>query len=155
MEKLLCLWDYLKQSEKSIVIYGMGDGCDKILSVCKEKGITVSGIFASDEYVRNKPVHGFPVTSFAKAKEQFGDMIVLLAFGVFRDDLMEKILSMAEEVELYAPDGSHPNSTGSYLAALCHYAVSYGEDPTLVSYDHGEGEETARILKEAAKAVSL
>lgn len=59
------------------------------------------------------------------------------------------------EVELYAPDGSHPNPTGSYLAALCHYAVSYGEDPTLVSYDHGEGEETARILKEAAKAVSL
>lgn len=104
MEKLLCLWDYLKQSEKSIVIYGMGDGCDKILSVCEEKGITVSGIFASDEYVRNKTVHGFPVTSFAKAKEQFGDMIVLLAFGVFRDDLMEKILSMAEEVELYAPE---------------------------------------------------
>ncbi len=104
MEELFCLWDYLKTSEKPILIYGMGDGCDKILSVCKEKSIKISGIFASDEYVRDKVIHGFPVTSFSKAKETFGDMIVLLAFGVFRDDLMEKILSLAEEVELYAPE---------------------------------------------------
>lgn len=104
MEIKTCLWDYLKQTEKNIVIYGMGDGCDKILSVCREKGIAVKGIFASDEYVRNKVVHGFPVTSYAKAKETFGDMIVLLAFGVFREDMMERILAMAKETELYAPE---------------------------------------------------
>ena len=27
-----CLWDYLRQTEKKIVLYGMGDGAEKILS---------------------------------------------------------------------------------------------------------------------------
>lgn len=98
------IWTYLKRAKKPIVIYGMGDGCDKILAVCKSRGIAVSGIFASDEYVRDKIIHGFPLTSYAKAKETFGDMIVLLAFGVFRRDLMEKIIALSEKEELYAPE---------------------------------------------------
>ena len=98
------IWTYLKGATKPIVIYGMGDGCDKILAVCKERGITVSGIFASDEYVRDKIVHGFQLTNYATAKKQFGDMIVLLAFGVFRDDLMKKIVELSEKEELYAPE---------------------------------------------------
>lgn len=98
------IWTYLKKAEKPIVIYGMGDGCDKIIAVCREKGIAVSGIFASDEYVRDKVVHGFRLTTYAQAKEQFGDMIVLLAFGVFRTELMEKIVRLSEKEELYAPE---------------------------------------------------
>lgn len=98
------LWEHLKETNKPIVIYGMGDGCDKILAVCHKKGIAVQGIFCSDEYVREKTVHGFPLMGFSDAKKKFGDMIVLLAFGVFREDLMEKIRSMDREVELYAPD---------------------------------------------------
>ena len=98
------IWTYLKGTEKPIVIYGMGDGCDKIMAVCKEKGITVSGIFASDEYVRDKVVHGFRLTTYSEAKKELGDMIVLLAFGVFRPDLMESIVALGEKEELYAPE---------------------------------------------------
>lgn len=98
------IWTYLKGAKKPILIYGMGDGCDKIISVCHERDIPISGIFASDEYVRDKVVHGFPLTSYAKAKECFGDMIVLLAFGVFREDLMKKIISLSAKEELYAPE---------------------------------------------------
>lgn len=98
------LWEKLKNAKKPIVIYGMGDGCDKILGVANEKGIKIAGIFASDEYVRGQTANGFPVMTYKKAKESFGDMIVLLAFGVFRDDLMEKIKQIASETELYAPD---------------------------------------------------
>lgn len=98
------IWTYLKGATKPIVIYGMGDGCDKILNVCKERGICVSGIFASDEYVRDKTVHGFSLTNYAKAKETLGDMIVLLAFGVFRPDLMKKIVDLSKKEELYAPE---------------------------------------------------
>ncbi len=98
------LWEKLRFAEKPIVIYGMGDGCDKILAVAKEKGIEIKGIFASDEYVRGQMANGFPVMTYEKAKETFRDMIVLLAFGVFRSDLMAKIKKIADEVELYAPD---------------------------------------------------
>ncbi len=104
MERNTDLWEYLKQTEKNIVIYGMGDGCDKIMKICREKQIPIRGIFASDEHVREKTVHGFPLLTYAQAKARFGDLIVLLAFGVFRDDLMAKILQMNQEVELYAPE---------------------------------------------------
>lgn len=98
------IWTYLKTATKPIAIYGMGDGCDKIFAVCEKKGIPISGIFASDEYVRDKTVHCFALTSYAKLKERLGDMIVLLAFGVFRPDLMERIKALSEKEELYAPE---------------------------------------------------
>ena len=98
------IWTYLQGTKKPILIYGMGDGCDKIISVCHEKKIPIAGIFSSDEYVRDKVIHGFRLMSLSQAKEKFSDMIVLLAFGVFREDLMEKIVSLSEEVELYAPE---------------------------------------------------
>ena len=36
-----CLWDYLRQTEKKIVLYGMGDGAEKIKSVLDEAGVPV------------------------------------------------------------------------------------------------------------------
>ena len=33
------LWEYLKASQKTVVLYGMGNGADKILSVLAERGI--------------------------------------------------------------------------------------------------------------------
>ena len=87
MEADFYLWEHLKETKKSIVIYGMGDGCDKILGICKEKGIPVQGIFASDEYVRDKNVHGFPLKTYRQIREELGDVIVLLAFA-FRDTFL-------------------------------------------------------------------
>ncbi len=56
------------------------------------------------------------------------------------------------EIELYDPDTTHPSLAGSYLAALCHLATFTGADPTKVTFDAGLGEETASVLREAAKA---
>ena len=50
------LWEYLKKTDKPIVLYGMGNGADKIVSVLKAKGIDFKGIFASNGFVRNKQV---------------------------------------------------------------------------------------------------
>ena len=40
-------WHRLKAEERPIFIYGMGDGALKIMQVFKQRGIAVSGIFAS------------------------------------------------------------------------------------------------------------
>ena len=98
------IWTFLQETTRPILIYGMGDGCDKILAVCRKKNIPVSGIFASDEYVRGQEACGFRVTTYKEAKETYPDMIALLAFGVFRPDLMEKIISISKETLLLAPD---------------------------------------------------
>ena len=41
IKKLCSLWDYLQTTDKKIVLYGMGDGADKILDVCYSKKIKI------------------------------------------------------------------------------------------------------------------
>ncbi len=53
-------------------------------------------------------------------------------------------------IDLYDADTTHPSPTGSYLAALCHYATVTGDDPRNVTFDAGESAEVADVLKEAA-----
>jgi len=100
------LWSYLKKSKKTIVMYGMGNGADKILSVCGQKGIEVADFFASDGFVRGHLFHGKTVLSWSSVKEKYGaeNLIVLLSFGTSREDVLENIFRIADESELYAPD---------------------------------------------------
>ncbi len=98
------LWQYLKQTKKPIVLYGMGNGADKIISVLNMYGIRISGVFASDGFVRQKIFHGFCVTDYKTAKEMFGDMVVLVCFGSALPDVIANIKKIAHEQELYAPD---------------------------------------------------
>ncbi|MBO5845852.1 MAG: FkbM family methyltransferase [Clostridia bacterium] len=100
------LWQYLSESKKKIVMYGMGNGADKILKVCERKGIEVSDFFASDGFVRGHSFHGKTVLSYSEAKAKYGseNMIVLLSFASSLPDVIENILRIASECELYAPD---------------------------------------------------
>lgn len=98
------LWQYLKTAEKPIVLYGMGNGADKIITVLEGYGIPFKGIFASDGFVRNKTFHGFKISSLKELEEKYGDMIVLLCFGSERPEVIEYIKGVAARHELYAPD---------------------------------------------------
>lgn len=98
------LWQYLARTEKPLVLYGMGDGADKILNVLNERGISVSGVFASDGFVRNKVFRGFPVTSYSEVTSRFPDCIVLVSFGTKLAEVIANIQRIAERHEVYAPD---------------------------------------------------
>lgn len=100
------LWEHLAASSKTVVMYGMGNGADKILAVCARKGIEVSDFFASDGFVRGHLFHGKQVLSWGGIKEKYGaeNVIVLLSFGTSRPEVLENIDRIAAEAELYAPD---------------------------------------------------
>ncbi len=98
------LWEYLKTAQKPIVLYGMGNGADKIINVLNEKGIAFQGVFASDGFVRDKLFHNHKISSYSELKSRFGDMIVLLCFGSSLQDVIDNILKIANEQELYAPE---------------------------------------------------
>lgn len=98
------VWDQLKKTDKPIVLYGMGNGADKILDELMRRGILAAGVFASDEFCRGQEFRGFPVINYVQAKEQFGEMIVLVAFGTRLPEVMERIRRLAQEQELYVPD---------------------------------------------------
>lgn len=100
------LWQYLAGSDKVKVMYGMGNGADKILNICAERGIEISDFFASDGFVRGHSFHGKVVLSYSEVKEKYGaeNIIVLLSFASSLPDVIANINKIAAECELYAPD---------------------------------------------------
>ena len=99
------LWSYLSSTEKTVVMYGMGNGADKIISVCERFGIEISDFFASDGFVRGHSFHGKRVLSYSEVKEKYSpeNIIVLLSFASALPDVLENIKKIASECELYAP----------------------------------------------------
>lgn len=98
------LWTRLQGETRPVVLYGMGNGAEKILAQCREHGIPVRDIFASDEYVRGHEFAGFRVKKYAEICEQYPDCVILLAFAAFQPELLEKIYTIAERYEVLAPD---------------------------------------------------
>lgn len=100
------LWQYLSQADKPIVMYGMGNGADKILAVCERYGIEIQDFFASDGFVRGHSFHGKQVMHYADMVEKYGagQFIVLLSFASSLPDVLEIFDRIAGETELYAPD---------------------------------------------------
>lgn len=98
------LWTYLKSANKRIVVYGTGNGADKIIDVLDDKEIELSGIFASDDFARDRTFRGFKVKKYRDFCEEFEDFIVLVSFATQRDEVLENIYRIANERELYAPD---------------------------------------------------
>ncbi len=96
------IWQKLKETTRPIVLYGMGNGAEIMMKQLEKCGISVSGFFASDDFVRGQSFKGFKVMTFKEAKEKFPDMIALVSFGTQRKDVIDNILSL--DCELYAPE---------------------------------------------------
>ena len=105
-QKLESSWKHIKNSKKPVYIYGMGDGCEKILSVMEQKGIKPDGIFASDDFARGKLFHGYEVKSLSYVEQNESDFMAVLAFGTNLPEIMERIDGIAKRHEVIAPDVS-------------------------------------------------
>ncbi len=103
------LWQFLQAAcadGRPIVMYGMGNGADKILAVCAHYGIPVADFFASDGFVRGHSFHGKTVLSLAAVQEKYRGTspIVLLSFASARPEVLAAIEAVASVYELYIPD---------------------------------------------------
>ena len=99
------VWDDLADETRPIVLYGMGDGADKILRQFEARGIRAAGVFASDEFVRGHSFAGFPVRTLAQTVAHFGeDIRIVLSFASQRPEVLEKIDALDARFDLVAPD---------------------------------------------------
>ena len=100
------LWQTLAATDKTVVMYGMGNGADKILAVCERYGIEVKEFFASDDFVRGQQFHGKTVRRFSDVCKQYGaeNIIVLVSFASSLPDVMDNIARVADVCETYIPD---------------------------------------------------
>ena len=96
--------DTLRETKLPIFIYGMGDGCLKLLSILNQHSIPCAGIFASDEFVRDKVFEGHGIHRLSEIEDSVPEFIILLAFGAGYPQLMDKIDSKARRHRLLIPD---------------------------------------------------
>ena len=104
MQETLSVWELLRRTKKQIVLYGMGNGADKIIDWCEANGVQVQGVFASDEFVRGQQFRGFTVERYDALRARLGnDLLVVIAFAGERPEVLERFAQLAAEQEVVAP----------------------------------------------------
>lgn len=93
----------LKESGLPVYLYGTGDGADKILDDLRENGITVSGVFASAGFVRERTFRGFPVESIEEIERREGRIAAVLCFGLEGEEAFSFLKPIAEKHLLVSP----------------------------------------------------
>ena len=71
----ISVWEFLESTKKPIIMYGTGNGADKVFEIFNKLNISVSGITASDGFVRERYFHGFRVTPMSEFSEKYDDFI--------------------------------------------------------------------------------
>ena len=104
MKETQSVWERLRTCVKPIVLYGMGNGADKILDWCEANGVQVAGVFASDEFVRGQSFRGFTVERYDELKARLGgELLVVIAFASERSEVLARFAELTAEQEVLAP----------------------------------------------------
>ncbi len=138
------LWDTLRAETRDILLYGMGNGADKLLGVLCARSIPVAGVFASDGFVRGHSFHGMRVMSYAEVTERYPEngCVILLAFGSSRPEVMALLDRVAARYPLYVPDlpvcGDTLFDTAFYKKHEADFAMAralFADKPSKALYD--------------------
>lgn len=98
------MWEKLKNEKRPIVVYGMGNGADKLFDRLSEFGVKVSEVFASDGFVRGHTFRGYKVKSLSEIKAAYEDFVILLSFASNREEVIDMLANVDAENDMYVPD---------------------------------------------------
>lgn len=93
-------WEKIKESGLPAVIYGMGNGADKVIDEFNRLEIPILGVTASDDFVRGQTFRGFRVQ---KLSEFEGDFVIAVAFASCIPEVMNHIFSLCERYRVLVP----------------------------------------------------
>ena len=96
------VWTEIAAAHMPVLIYGMGNGADKIMKELDRLGIPVHGVIASDDFVRGQFFHGFPVRKLSDFSNEH--CMILMAFGSQRPEVIAHILRLAQIHMVRCPD---------------------------------------------------
>lgn len=104
LQETTSVWQTLKNTTKPIILYGMGNGADKIIDWCEANSVKVAGIFATDEFVRYQSFRGLVVQKYSDIIEQFGkDILIVIAFASERPEVLSRFKELSSLHETVAP----------------------------------------------------
>ncbi len=97
------VWEYLKYKKLPIIIYGMGNGADKLIFELHKNNIHISEIIASDSFVRGQTYQGYKVKTLDMIKNKYDDFLILIAFATQLDNVLNHIYDLSENHRVIAP----------------------------------------------------
>lgn len=96
-------WELLRNSNEPIVLYGTGNGADRVLDEFLRLGITIEAVTASDGFVRDRHFRGYKVESLTAVSERLLNFTVALGFATSIPGVIDNIKSIAEKHRLIVP----------------------------------------------------
>ncbi len=90
------VWEKLKNTTEPIIMYGTGNGADKVLDILEELNIKISGVTASLSFVRNRTFRGFQVMPLSFFEEEYKSFTVIVTFGSSVPQVMQNIYNIAQ-----------------------------------------------------------
>ena len=98
------VWTALADCREPIVLYGMGNGADKVLDEFEKRGISAAGVMASDAFCRYQEYRGFTVKKESDFEQELGAFTVALCFGSHLPEVVNHIDEVAGRHTLLAPN---------------------------------------------------
>lgn len=99
------LWHRLQKEKRPILIYGMGNGAEKLLLLAHQYQVPIAGIFASQDHSREGLMfQGYPVMAYDQALGEYPDSVILVAFGVYQEQVLRRIENLSRTHPVYIPD---------------------------------------------------
>lgn len=103
IKNLISVWDFFKNTEKPIILYGMGDGADKVIREFEKLNIKPYGVMASDDFVRGQSFHNFRVKKLSDFEEELEDFVIALCFASQLPEVIENIKAISKKHTLLVP----------------------------------------------------
>lgn len=105
IDKNDCIWEFLARQSRPVIIYGTGNGADKIIDILMRYGVSPSAVFASDTFVRHRTFRGMPVKSYDDIVNEYGnDIVILLAFGSALPEIAQRCRELADKHTFLIPE---------------------------------------------------
>ena len=98
--------DKLKGEKLPVVMYGTGNGAEKLYFELEKYGIKIEEIFASDNFKSNKTFLGHTVLHFDEVQKKHKDFVVVLGFATDREEMLIKIKELKAKMngQLFMPE---------------------------------------------------
>lgn len=96
-------WETLQNTKLPIIIYGMGNGADKVLNEFSRLNIKAQEVIASDEFVRGQSFHNFKVKRLKDIEEKYEDFIIAICFASQIKEVIDNIKEISKNHKTLVP----------------------------------------------------
>ena len=99
----LSVWEKLQNTTEPVIMYGTGNGADKVMDEFQKRNINIQGVTASSGFVRERTFRGFPVKPIEYFEELYSELTVVITFGSSIKEVMENIYSLESRHRVLVP----------------------------------------------------